>query len=383
MRGPSILIVAGEASGDLHGSRLALELKQLRPDCQLKGIGGPKMEKVGVQLLYSLQDFAFLGFSEVLKHLPFIRRALHQLNRLFLEDKPDLLILIDYPGFNLRLAKMAKKRSIPVFYYISPQVWAWHPRRAHAIAQHVDKLAVILPFEVDFYKRRTGLRVHFVGHPLLEIVRAQLPRERFCRRWSLDPEKPVLGLLPGSREQEIVRLLPIMLDAGRILCRRIPDLQMAVGAASSVKSSLYQDLLRKHSIGTVLVTGQTYDLMSHARLLLVASGTATLESAILNTPMIVLYRVSFLSWFLALLLVRVDHIGLVNLVAGERIVPELVQHQVTAPRVAREAYRLLKDDRRRAQITDKLLTIQRRLGEKGASRRTAKLALSLIDREGH
>jgi lipid-A-disaccharide synthase len=382
MRGPSILIVAGEASGDLHGSRLALELQQLRPDCQLKGIGGPKMEKAGVQLLYSLEDFAFLGFSEVLKHLPFIRRAFHRLKHLFLEDKPDLLILIDYPGFNLRLAKMAKQRSIPVFYYISPQVWAWYPRRAHTIARRVDKLAVILPFEVDFYRRRTGLRVHFVGHPLLEIVRSQLPRERFCRRWSLDPERPVLGLLPGSREQEIVRLLPIMLDAGRILCRKMPELQMAVGAASSVKGNLYQDLLRKHGVGAVLVTDQTYDLMSHARLLLVASGTATLESAILNTPMIVLYRVSLLSWLLALLLVRVNHIGLVNLVAGERIVPELVQHQVTASRVAREAYDLLKDDRRRAHIAGKLLTIQHRLGKKGASRRTAKLALSLIGREG-
>jgi len=378
MSGPFILIVAGEASGDLHGSRLAVELKRLEPGCHLRGIGGPQMEKAGVQLLYSLRDFAFLGFSEVLKHLPFIRRAFKRLNRLFLEDKPDLLILIDYPGFNLKLAKMAKKRNIPVLYYISPQVWAWYPRRAHAIARRVDRLAVVFPFEVDFYRRRTGLRAHFVGHPLLEVVRPQLSRGRFFRQWSFDPEKPVLGLLPGSRVQEIARLLPLMLEAGRILRRTMPDLQMAVGAVSTVESVLYQDLLREHGDRVALLTDQTYDLMSHAQLLLVASGTATLESAVLGTPMIILYRISFLSWLLALLLVRVRHIGLVNLVAGERIVPELIQYQATAPRVAREAYRLLKNGHRRRQMADKLAQIRRRLGEAGASRRTAELALSLI-----
>lgn len=378
MRGPSILIVAGEASGDLHGSRLAVELKRLKPDCHLRGIGGPKMEAAGVQLLYSLRDFAFLGFSEVLKHLPFIRQAFKRLNHLFLEDRPDLLILIDYPGFNLKLAKMAKKRSIPVLYYISPQVWAWHPRRAHAIARRVNRLAVVLPFEADFYRRKTGVRAHFVGHPLLEVVRSQLSKDSFCRQSGLDPSRPVLGLLPGSRAQEIARLLPIMLEAGRIIRRRMPDLQMAVGAVSTVERSFYQDILRDHGDGAVLLRDQTYDLMGHAQLLLVASGTATLESAILGTPMIILYRISFISWLLALLLVKVRHIGLVNLVAGERIVPELVQYRATAPRVAREASRLLKNGHRRRQMADRLAQIRCSLGEMGASRRTAELALSLI-----
>jgi lipid-A-disaccharide synthase len=378
MSGPFILMVAGEASGDLHGSRLAIELKRLNSQCRLMGVGGPKMEAAGVQLLYSLRDFAFLGFSEVLRHLPFIHRALKRIERLFLEDKPDLLILIDYPGFNLRLARLAKKRDIPILYYISPQVWAWHPQRAKAIARCVDKLAVVLPFEEDFYRKKTGLRAHFVGHPLLEVVHPRLSRELFCRQNDLNSEKPVLGLLPGSRAQEIARLLPVMLKAGRILRRRIPELQMAVGAVSTVTNTLYHNLLPDGQDGVIMLVDQTYDLMRHAELLLVASGTATLESAILGTPMVILYRVSFLSWLLALLLVRVDHIGLVNLVAGERIVPELIQYQVTAPRVAREASRLLLDEDRRAQVMDKLAKIRGTLGEVGASRRTAELAFTLI-----
>ena len=337
------------------------------------------MQRAGVELLYSLQDFAFLGFSEVLKHLPFIRRAFKRLNRLFIEDKPDLLILIDYPGFNLRLAKMAKKRGIPVLYYISPQVWAWQPRRAYAIARWVDRLAVVLPFEAKFYRRRTDLRAHFVGHPLLEVVHSKNPRDSFYRQEGLDPHEPLLGLLPGSRSQEIIRLLPVMLEAGRLLRRRMPRLQMAVGAVSTVERALYQNLLRGQGNGVALLTDRTYDLMDHAQLLLVASGTATLESAILGTPMIVLYRISFISWLLALLLVRVRHIGLVNLVAGERIVPELVQYQVTAPRIAREAYSLLQNGQRYAQMVKKLAHIRSKLGDRGASRRTAELALSLID----
>ena len=379
MSDPLILIIAGEASGDLHGSRLAIELKRLKPDCRLKGIGGPRMEAAGVQLLYSLKDFAFMGFSEVLRHLPFIRRVFKRLNRLFLQEKPDLLILIDYPGFNLRLAKIAKRRNIAVLYYISPQVWAWNSRRAQAIARRVDCLAVILPFEVDFYRRRTGLQANFVGHPLLEVVRPKLSRSRFCQKWGLDSEKPVIGLLPGSRIQEIDRLLPVMLQAGRLLRRRMPDLQLALGTVSTVERSFYQDLMREHGENVVLISDQTYDLMSHAQLLLVASGTATLESAILGASMIILYRISFISWIIARLLVRVSCIGLVNLVAGEKIVPELVQYQVTAKRVAREAYHLLSNDQRRRKMAGKLAKIRRQLGETGASRRTAELALNLID----
>ncbi len=378
MTGPCILIVAGEPSGDLHGSRLAAEIRELRPDCQLRGIGGPKMEKAGVRLLYSLDDFAFLGFSEVLKHLPFIRRALRRLHRLFVEERPDLLILIDYPGFNIRLAKMAKRENIPVLYYISPQVWAWQPRRAGTIARWVDRLAVILPFEVGFYRKRAGLHAHFVGHPLLEVVRSRQSRRSFCLQAGLTPENPVLGLLPGSRFQEITRLLPVMLEAGRRLRRRIPQLQIAVGAVSTVQPGLYRDLLADDGGAVVIPPDQTYELMRHARLLLVASGTATLESAIMGTPMVILYRISLLSWLLALLLVRVRHIGLVNLVAGERVVPELVQYQVTASRVATEAYHLLKDGPLRAEVVEKLSKIRHRLGQKGASRRTAKMALRLL-----
>ena len=378
MSGTSILIVAGEASGDLHGSHLAMELKNLRPDAILKGIGGSKMEQAGVELLYSIRDFAFLGFSEVIRHLPFIRRVFKRMERLFKEDKPDLVILIDYPGFNLRLAKMAKRYRIPVFYYISPQVWAWHSRRARTIARRADRLAVILPFEVEFYRRRTGLQPDFVGHPLLEIVHSELDAEQFCHRWHLDAERPILGLLPGSRTQEIGRLLPVMVRAGRLLKCKVPDLQIAIGTIPSIQRSFYEKILRQHGVDVVLVEDQTYELMNHSQLLVVASGTATLETGILGKPMVILYRMSFLSWLIALLLVRVRHIGLVNLVAGERVVPELIQYQVNPRRVAREVYRLLKDKKGRDRMAGRLLSIRKKLGHEGASRRTAELALDLI-----
>jgi lipid-A-disaccharide synthase len=378
MSGRYIFMVAGEASGDLHGSRLALELKRLAPDCRLAGIGGPKMRTAGVDLIYSLEDFAFLGFSEVLGHLPFIFGVYRELERLFKQDRPDAVILIDYPGFNIRLAKKLNKKKIPILYYISPQVWAWQPHRARLISQLVDRLVVVLPFESEFYRRRTGRRPHFVGHPLLEVVHANTSREQFCRRWRLRPEHPIIGLFPGSRGQEVERLLPDMLEAGRLLQRKMPSLQVAVGAVSTFSEDRYWQLMRSSDGQTRIVFDAPYELMRHARLLLVASGTATLEAAIMGTPMVVLYRMSTLSWLLALLLVRVPYIGLVNLVAGSKIVPELVQHQVTPSRVARQAWSLIGEGIERQVMLEKLSEIRARLGRTGASRRTAQLTLSLI-----
>jgi lipid-A-disaccharide synthase len=380
MSGPDIFMVAGEPSGDLHGSRLAEELASLAPNCRLRGIGGQKMAAAGVELIYSLEDFAFMGFSEVLKHLPFIRRVFRELGRLLERESPDLVILIDYPGFNIRLAKMARKRGIPVLYYISPQVWAWQPRRAGTIARWVDTLAVVLPFEQEFYRQTTGMHPHFVGHPLLEVIHPATGRDQFCQRWSLDPSKPILGLLPGSRIQEVKKLLPTMLTAGRRVQEQLPDVQVAIGGLSDLPGKMYRQMLEQQpeGEGVRLVLDRPHDLMQHAHLLLVASGTATLEAAIVGTPMVILYRVSFLSWLLALFLVRIRSIGLVNLVAGERIVPELIQHQATPDRVAREALALMQDGPARRQMIEQLARIPDRLGTKGASRRTAELALELL-----
>ncbi len=378
MSGRYIFLVAGEASGDLHGSRLAIELKRLAPDCRLSGIGGPKMQAAGVELIYSLKDFAFLGFSEVLKHLPFIFGVYRKLDRLFQRNRPDAVILIDYPGFNIRLAKKLRKKKIPILYYISPQVWAWQPHRARLISRLVDRLVVVLPFESEFYRRRTGRRPHFVGHPLLEVVRSDISREQFCSRWRLQSERPIIGLLPGSRSQEIEHLLPDMLAAVRLLQRKNPLLQAAVGAVSNFSEDRYRDLTRTYGGEVAIVNDAAYDLMRHAQLLLVASGTATLEAAIIGTPMVILYRMSTVSWLLARLMVKVPCIGLVNLVAGRKIVPELVQHQVTPFRVARQAQQLLNDGPQRRAMIDGLSEIRQRLGREGASRRTAQLALGMI-----
>jgi len=379
MRSPFLFMVAGEASGDLHGSRLALQLKKLAPNCRMAGIGGPKMQTAGVDLIYSLKDFAFLGFSEVLRHLPFIFGVFRELDRTLERDRPDVIILIDYPGFNIRLAKKIKKKKIPILYYISPQVWAWQPHRARLISRLVDRLVVVLPFEREFYRRRTGRRPHFVGHPLLEVVHASTSREDFCRRWQLHPDRPIIGLLPGSREQEIERLLPAMIAAGQLLQRSMPSLQMAVGAVPTLSEDRYRELIRCSDGGKLkIVTDAPYELMHHARLLLVASGTATLEAAISGTPMVILYRMSILSWLIARLMVRVPYIGLVNLVAGNKIVPELVQHQVTPSRVARQAWPLLHEGPERHDMLENLSVIRQQLGNTGASRRTAQLALSLI-----
>lgn len=382
MRERYIFMVAGEISGDLHGSRLALELKRLEPDCRLAGIGGPKMRAAGVDLIYSLEDFAFLGFSEVLRHLPFIFGVYRKLDQLFQQDRPDAVILIDYPGFNIRLAKKLSRKKIPILYYISPQVWAWQPHRARLIAGLVDRLAVVLPFESEFYRRRTGLRPHFVGHPLLEVVRSETSREEFCRRWKLQPGRPLIGLLPGSRSQEIEHLLPEMMAAVRLLQREDPSLQAAVGAVSTFPESRYRELIERSGGQAALVTEAPYELMHHARALLIASGTATLEAAILGTPMVILYRMSIFSWLLARLMVRIPYIGLVNLVAGRKIVPELIQHQVIPTRIARHLRVLLQEGPRRQEILKHLSNIRQRLGKKGASRRTARLVLDLIEERG-
>jgi lipid-A-disaccharide synthase len=382
MSGRYIFMVAGEASGDLHGSRLALELKRLAPDCRLSGIGGPKMQAAGVDLIYSLEDFAFLGFSEVVRHLPFIFGVFRKLTRRFRRDRPDAAVLIDYPGFNIRLAKKLNRKKIPILYYISPQVWAWQPHRARLISRLVDRLAVVLPFESEFYRRRTGRCPHFVGHPLLEVVHSDISRDQFCRRWQLQPGQPIVGLLPGSRPQEIEKLLPDMLAAVRRLRRKMPSLQAALGAVSTYPEKQYRELIKPFGDKIAIVNDAPYDLMRHARLLLVASGTATLESAIMGTPMIILYRMSTFSWLLARLMVKLPYIGLVNLVAGRKIIPELIQHQVTPSRVARQAELLLPENPRRQTMIDDLSEIRQLLGRKGASRRTAQMVMSLIeDRE--
>ena len=365
----TILIIAGEASGDMHGASLVRALKRKRPDLRFRGIGGDRMSEAGVEIVRHVSEMAFLGFFEVLKHLPFIRRVLAEVRNLMESRNPKLVILIDYPGFNLKIAKEAKKRGIPVVYYISPQVWAWGKGRVKKIAERVDRMLVIFDFEEPIY-RRAGMDVAFVGHPLKDTVRPAVSRSVFFRNAGLDPRRPLLGLMPGSRKQEIRHLLPEMVKAVGLLRRDIPGLQAVVAVAPT----LSDQVLHPHLSGTEAirsVRSQTYEAMAYSDAALVASGTATLETALSGTPMVILYKMSSGSFFLGKLLVRMENIGLVNIVAGKRIVPELLQKNVTPEKIRAATLPLLTDREHRKEILRDLKEVARRLGRPGATERAA------------
>lgn len=366
----SILMVAGEASGDLHASKVVGEIVSRRPDIPVYGVGGDRMRDAGMDLAYHVDDFAVVGFAEVLRHIPRLRRAMNHLTRDAASRGTQLAILVDYPGFNLMLAKRLHEQGVRVLYYISPQVWAWGEGRVDAIRERVDRMAVVFPFEVDFYGRR-GFEVEFVGHPLLEEPGvAAPPKPR-----TVVPERPVLGLLPGSRREEIRRHLGPMLEAAGILRRRHPTLEVRIGRAAGVPGGALD------AVGDLPVVPPdgVYDLMRDATALLVSSGTATLEAACLGAPMAIVYRTSPLSYLIGRLLVRVPDIGLVNVVAGRRIVPELVQHEVTPGRLAEAVEPYLTDDETLERTSRELIGVREKLGSPGASRRVADIALAMLE----
>lgn len=373
----SILIVAGEASGDMHGAGLVRGLKKKRPDYRFFGIGGERMEHEGVELLHHVKDMSFLGFFEVVKHLPFIRRVLKDMVTLMEKKKPSLVILIDYPGFNLKLAKEVKKRGIPVIYYISPQVWAWRKKRVKKIAKRIDRVIVIFPFEEDLYKKE-GVDVRFVGHPLCDTVMVNQSKEDFFNEIGMDYSKPTVGLLPGSREQEVRRLLPEMEKACNLLRGKIPDLQVIMGKAPMLSDEVYKQSLNENICP---LRDKTYEIMAHSDVVIVASGTATLETALLGTPMVIVYKMSPLSFLLGKSLVRLKHIGLVNIVAGENIVPELIQGKANGERIAEEALFLLTDKERIKKIKEKLREVSHKLGGKGATERAGEAVVEFMKME--
>jgi lipid-A-disaccharide synthase len=365
------MMIAGEASGDLHGSGVVRELKRLQPDVEVFGIGGDKMRQQGMELVYHIRELSFMGFVEVVKHLPLIRSVERTLTQLLLLKRPDVVVLIDYPGFNLRFAKKAKQAGIKVLYYISPQVWAWHRSRVKSMKPVVDKMLVIFPFEEEFY-REEGIDVEFVGHPLLEVLETGLDRKGFFRRFDLTAGKKLLALIPGSRMQEIHMIFPVMLEAARRIART-SDMEVAISVAPTLDEKLFRTFYNID--GFHLVKGATYELMEHADFALVTSGTATLETAYFGTPMFVLYRTSWFTYLIGRLLVRVKNIGLVNIVAGRKIVPEYIQHEATAERIAGDALVFLSDEEKIQKMKEDLSVVKGRLGSAGASQRVAERIL--------
>ena len=374
----SILIVAGETSGDMHGAELVKALKTKKPDLNIFGIGGDTMAKEGVEIIYHIRDLSFLGFFEVIKHLPFIRKVFGDMTARLKTQKPDLIILIDYPGFNLRFAEKAKKLGFPVLYYISPQIWAWGRNRVKKMAKYIDRMIVIFPFEAEFY-RQHHMDVHFVGHPLKDRTDHILSKSDFLHQFHLDTTRPIVGLLPGSRTQEVQKLFPVMVQACQNMRRIIPDLQIVVGLAPTLSDSVYTKILNKTE-DMLLIRNHTSEVMAYSNAVMVASGTATLETALLGTPMVVLYKMTPFSFFIGRLLVKIKNIAIVNIIAGKTVVPELIQNQATPKKIEKEMLDLLTNDKRRTTMKKELSEVSQKLGEKGANNRAAEVVLEFLEK---
>jgi len=374
-----ILLVAGESSADLHASHVVRELKKNDPSLCIAGIGGEALRRAGMEILFDARDLAVVGIVEVVARLPQIRKAFNTLKQQLEKDPPGLLILLDYPDFNLRLAAVAKKHNVPVLYYISPQIWAWRQSRAKKIARLVDFMAVVFPFEVPLYKKH-GVPVQFVGHPLLDREVPAFDRDNSTGLPGLNPGWPVLGLLPGSRKSEIERLLPVMLDAAQLIRAEFPSAQFIIPVAPGINREEIQTRVAQKKIPLIIVENQLHRALHACSLVLVASGTATLETALMHKPMIILYRVSALTYLIGRLLIRVPCIGLANIVAGKKVVPELIQGQATPEQVAREAIALLRDTGRLKEMERELGCIRQRLGAPGASQQVARIAGEILNR---
>lgn len=357
----TVMILAGEVSGDTHAASLVRELKKLIPQAEFIGMGGPQLEKEGVRLLYQLKDLAVLGLSEVVRKYFHFRRIFRHLALTLKGTRPSALILVDYPGFNVRFARVAKKLGVPVIYYISPQVWAWARWRRKFIAQRVQKMLVLFPFERDFYQG-TGLDVEYVGHPLVDRLKKSTLEKT-------ENEENVVGLLPGSRRQEVERLYPLMLDVARRIHREYPQIKFLASAANE---ELYKLMKGENELPLEVVQGQTTEIIKKSHLVLVASGTATLECAVLTTPMVIVYKVAFLTWFFARLLVRLPYIGLVNIVRGKKVAPEFVQFSAKAEAITQEAISILSTPLKWEKMKEELEKVRDLLGQSGASQRAAR-----------
>ncbi|MGH7468140.1 MAG: lipid-A-disaccharide synthase [Longimicrobiales bacterium] len=371
---PRILLSAGEPSGDMHGAALASALLRAWPNAELFGLGGDAMAAAGVRLYAHTRQLAVMGFVEVLRHLPFFVRLWRDVKQVIADSQPDLVIPIDYPGFNMRLARHAKTNRIPVLYFIAPQVWAWHRSRMRQLAAHVDRLAVVLPFEEPLF-REAGANVRFVGHPLSDVTDASPTRSAFCARLGLDPARYILALFPGSRGQEVERHLPLFQAATRSVQAHMPEVQPVLAASPAVSSRVYR-------ASGMPFTGDANELLAHARAALVKSGTTTLQTGLAGVPMVVTYQMHPITYRLARTLVDVPHIALVNLVAGGRVVPELIQDAASPDALAQAVLPLLQDSAARETMRHALARVREKLAGPAdglsAADRVATLAAELI-----
>jgi len=387
-----LFIVAGDPSGDLHGANLVTALREISSQIEINGLGGERMERAGVRLLYRLTELAIVGFSEAINNILALRQIYIKTEEFLRKEKPDIIVLIDYPGFNLRLAGLAKRLKIPLIYYIGPQIWAWRHGRIKDIAELVNKMLVIFPFEEETYKR-AGVDVSFVGHPLLDTIQPTKSKEEVCRKYGLDPNSPIIGLMPGSRKQEIERLLSVMLKASRRIAEN-RKVQFVLPLAGNIPMNYIKERItefeknrlnrtkisksqkeKKPPLPILVVRDEDYNIRRTLTLALVASGTATLENACLGIPMIIIYKVSLFSYLLARLLIRIPRIGLANIVAGKRVVPEFIQQKARAKEIAKVACHWLSNPGLMRETRKELKRVKEKLGTPGASKRAAKIIL--------
>ncbi len=374
-----IMIMSGEASGDMHGANLAREIWKKDPATAIYGVGSKQMQAAGVRMLADASKISVVGITEVLTHLGVIYGVYATLKRFLKDERPDLLVLIDFPDFNIMLGKAARKLDIPVLYYISPQVWVWRKGRIKTIAGLVKAMIVVFPFEVPLYEQ-AGVDVRFVGHPLTDIVRSELTREQAKNAFGLDMSRRTIALLPGSRKSELTHLLPDILAAVKILSCRFPDLQFILPVAPTLDQDFVRAFVEQCGVPVRLIEGRVYDALRASDAAIVTSGTATLETGLMAVPMVIVYRISAITHFIISRLAHdgLKHIGLVNIVADEMLVPELIQEKSTPRHMADAVDRMLVDPVYYDRIRAGLEKVRKRLGSAGASERAASVVREIL-----
>ncbi len=372
----NIMMIAGEVSGDYIGAALIEELKKLDDGINVFGLGGDRMKDAGMNILYHIKRMAFLGFAEVVRHLPFIRRVQSDLLDVIRKENIKSVILIDYPGFNLNFAKKLKKIDAKVIYYISPQIWAWGGGRIKKIKKFVDKMIVVFPFEEDLYKNH-DVNVELVSHPLIQRIDEYkfLSRQELLNKFDL-PDKDILLVMPGSREHEVEKIFPEVIPAAKKLAEEF-NLQVVVACSSNIDENALYGMTTSNEFR--VVKGFTYDLMKYAKLGIIKSGTSTLEAGIFGLPMVIVYKTSFLTYIIGKNLVRVDNIGMANIISGEKVVPELIQKNVNKETIYSECRKILADKTLYNNIKSKLELLKAKLNPAGASSKAADIIYSLLN----
>ncbi|PRX35724.1 lipid-A-disaccharide synthase [Orenia metallireducens] len=372
---PKIMVIAGEVSGDMHAAKVIKEMKKLHSNLEFIGIGGRRMESEGVELIYDPTKLSTIGFIEAIKHLKLAYKILNKLDKAMKEEKPDVILLVDYSGFNMKVAKIAHKHRIPAVNYFAPSAWVWGKGRAKTMAKRQVKIASVFPMEEKVY-RQAGADVEFVGHPILDLVEPELSKDKFQESYDINSDNRIIGLLPGSRQQEIEGLLTPMLEAAQEIKKSYENIQFLLPLADSISREDIKERIESYNLDINLIAGHSYEVMEIADLLLVASGTATLEATCFQTPMVIVYKTSKTTYWLGKLLVKLPYIGLPNIIAEDEIVPELLQDEVTGQRIAKEAIAILNSPKRVERIKAELRDVVVKLGESGATKRVASLVLS-------